>query len=267
MKRILIAILAACVAAMCIGQPTLSDQLALLARKKAAAGGGVSPIAEWVHTSGVYSDAGSTLLSGSGDNGTAVQEWHDTVSGQVLGQTTTGSKPLYDASLGIQFQGTDDFMALGSALVSGHPFTVFVKIRPSNAAVTGCVVSLVNSGSTSEYFAVFAEGAFTGDPFTFAARNTSAGEHFARTTTGYSASTVHVLAAVANASNSRDVYIDGASIGSNTTAVAPSGINDFAIGMLRDSTPGIAYVGYIQTIRVYDTALDAAAIATISSAL
>lgn len=245
----------------------------LVRKRKAAAGGGITDeanlTARWTGDSGVYSDAGVTLLSSVGDDGSTVQEWHSTHNSHVISQTTAAAKPTFQYSEqnslpGIQFDGSDDFLALGSALLTAPPFTVYAVARTTDNTSGQTICMFCDLSVPDNYCALWIRGDQTNDPIAATSRDNTSNVS-ATTSTGITSGTTFQATGQEASATDRSSWINGGSVGTNTTSVTLSGIDQFAVGMMRDSSPSFPLTGFIFEIRVYGVAHDSTTRAAVES--
>lgn len=150
--------------------------------------------------------------------------------------------------------GSSEYLKLASAPVTGPPFTIAGWGRSTSATTNQYIMSISDVSATNHQFLFGFRGTVDGDPIEFGARAGGA-VAWATTTSGYSVNTWHHVCAVEIASNSRAVYIDGGSMGTDATERAPAGIDVIDIGRLGDSTPDGYFDGAVAWISVWNVAL------------
>lgn len=141
-------------------------------------------------------------------------------------------------------------------IVTAVPLSVYCLARCDDATITQTVLSLCNSASVNgdDTFRIQFAGAVAGDPIRFISADT--GQGTASTSTGYTAGTWHSILGVTSATNSRAVYIDGGSKGTNTGNRTPVGINRFVVSGQRQATSNQFFSGDVAEVALWDTALD-----------
>ena len=223
--------------------------------------GGVSRLQElvgwWSADQGVYSDANSPEAPAT--DGQVVSEWRDiSGNGNHLTQTTAASKPLFQTNQqnglpGLQFQGTDDFLSLGGALLTAAPMSIYIVAEAANLSEHHTVLSMANNAATNSYFAAAFRGNDTGDPARVWARDSSTiGD--GRTTTAYLVNTPHLLTGVFTSSSLSNSYKDGKSKTTETSTITPWSVDSFVLGRQNSSNEYEYLTGYIYEIRVYNVA-------------
>lgn len=85
-------------------------------------------------TSGVYTDAGTTLAT----NGQTIQQWNSKAGGAVASQSTGASRPTFFSGVlnskpGIFFDGTDDSLSFSQITTSGHYIIAYVATNADAA--------------------------------------------------------------------------------------------------------------------------------------
>ena len=99
-----------------------------------------------------------------------------------------------------------------------------------------------------------ANGSTAGDPVTAQTYQSGAASAVANTTTSYTTGTWYYATAVFATVSSRAAYIDGGSVGTNTTSRTPDSLSHTAIGTLyRSDDPGVYTSGYIDEVRISNT--------------
>lgn len=229
----------------------------VLHRRKAFRGGG-GPVdeanleAQWMGDGSVY-NTGTTQAT----DGQTVATWVDeTGNGHDVTQGTAGDKPLFQTSEqnglpGIEFV-SSDFLAKGSAILTAGPFTVYVVAKTSTSGSEQTLVNLPDNTTGTRMFTSFLNASLD-----LVQRSRSGGSFDATTTSSASTNTTFLFTGTENSgSTGRDVFLDGASQGSNTGTLVPTGINNFALGMARDSSPGQPLIGFIYEVRLYNVKHD-----------
>lgn len=200
---------------------------------------------------GVYEDAGTDTA----EDGEGVQQWNDqSGNNRHIVQATAADRPLFQTGMqnslpGIEFV-SSDWLALGAAVATAAPFTIYAAARTSGTAYQS-VVCLCAS-SVNEYF----ELEFTSSGISrvaFELRDV-AGDTPLNSSTSYTLDTVHTLSAKETSNVSHSVWIDGGSGVTNATDRIPASINEFSVGMRRSATPGFPLTGFVMEIIVTNQA-------------
>jgi hypothetical protein len=151
----------------------------------------------------------------------------------------------------LSLNGSTQYLETGTVPVSGYPFTVAAWIKTSNLNNQG-IVGIYHSGSGNRWFHMRTRNAacrIAGE-----SRNTS--NRRAEGALSPCDGNWHFVVTVFAASNSRRTYIDGLTSGNNTQGAnfyAP--VNRFAIGAVRTSSPGQYFVGQIDEVSIWSSAL------------
>jgi hypothetical protein len=153
-----------------------------------------------------------------------------------------------------------------SAVLTSMPFTMACWFRSSDITTTQTAMALGASGSNDRW-ALFLAGAQAGD-FLQAASVQSGTTTAAATTTGFLADTWHHGCAVFASANSRSIYIDGGSKGSNAGSSTPGTPNRTSIGARNSSgVYGVFMSGRIADAGIWNVALSDAEVAALAKGL
>jgi hypothetical protein len=172
------------------------------------------------------------------------------------------------------FNGTNQYLQVGSAVVTSTPLTMACWFNCDSADLTSCLVSVTNSGNAGSItrFALFARGSFAGDPVSVFASDIAGTNGIANTTAGYIVGKWHHGCGVFTSTTSRSVYIDGGSSATNTTSITPTLLDRTNIGVqfLQNAggTSGISFMdGLIAEVGIWNAALTAAEIASLANGM
>jgi hypothetical protein len=172
------------------------------------------------------------------------------------------------------FSGTNQYLQVGSAIVTSAPLTMACWFNCDSVDLTGCLVSVTNSGIAGNItrFALFARGAVAGDPVSVIASDITNTNGISDTTAGYTTGKWHHGCGVFTSTTSRSVYIDGGNSGTNTTSITPSLLDRTNIGVQflqsAGGTSGISFMdGLIAEVGIWNAALTAAEIASIAKGM
>lgn len=133
------------------------------------------------------------------------------------------------------FNGTTGQAASATAEVTAAPLTMSCMGRMANVTADHWAMSLGDTAGNANFFDLFFNGSFAGDPVTANTDATTSAR--ARSTTGFNLSTWTVATGVYAAANSRAAYEGGGGKGTNTTSLTPAGIDATGIGVLKRATP------------------------------
>lgn len=155
---------------------------------------------------------------------------------------------------------SSQYLEVDRAILSSLPMTWIVGFSSDDIAAKQTLLWIGEKVAANQWWALQAEGTQAGDPVSVYLRS-GASESYARTTTGFSANRYHQAAAVFVSNTERYAYIDGGSVGSDTTDLAPSSTSRTSIGRSGDSTPEDYFSGKIYYIFLYNRVLSAYEIA------
>lgn len=155
-------------------------------------------------------------------------------------------------------------LSVDTAAFTAYPFTMCCWFYSDTATVSQ-VLMMIGDKDTDNVnrWALQAMGAVAGDPIRFASLASSVASN-ADTSSGYSANTWHHACAVGSSSTNRTVYIDGGSSGTNVTSSTPALSDRTAIGAAYDSAPTAYMSGMIAHAAIWNAALTAAEVASLS---
>jgi hypothetical protein len=125
------------------------------------------------------------------------------------------------------FDGTDDYMEVGSAPVTAAPLTMACWFNVDNVTVNHALISLTN-GTDQQRLFLSAHGGVAGDPIR--ASSTAGGTTIQAATGTFTANTWHHAAGRFLSNTNRRAYFNGVGGGINTTSNIPTGINTTGIG-------------------------------------
>lgn len=165
---------------------------------------------------------------------------------------------------GRNFNGTNQWLNAGSAIVTTQPFTVSVWFNLTNTTATQVLWSSGVASNQNRY-GLSAAGAVAGDPVRAYSVNTAASLGVASSSVGYSANTWQHAAGVFAGNSSRTVYLNGGNAGSDSTAIGAGTPTETFIGVQSVNGTRQNYVsGDIAEVAVWSVALDAAEIASLA---
>lgn len=173
----------------------------------------------------------------------------------VARATASASAPTWSASAmggvgGAVFaSASSQFLVCSTTPVTAAPLQAYCAALSNNVTAHYKVVSICDSSSTTNAFALTFKGDTAGDPVRW-----SAIAAVADTSSGYSASTVALLWGLETSSTSRSVEINGSSTGTDTTSATPASIDRIGLGYLAVSAPGNYLDGEIGFALLMDTA-------------
>lgn len=163
------------------------------------------------------------------------------------------------------FNGSNQRLTPASVPVTAVPLTMACWFRANNTTHAGALITFTNSQSGLNYLTLYANGNATGDPVQIVDQGSSNFAQFG-TSTGFSANQWHHACGVRSSSTSRTVYLDGGSSATNTTSIAPTGINEFNIGSFQTAA-GNWLNGQIAEVGIWNVALTAAEVASLADGM
>ena len=161
------------------------------------------------------------------------------------------------------FNGSDQHIKASSAVLSGVPITMACWFNTDSATALQNLIQISDISLDTTYFALEALGSVGGDPLRCITRAGANGN--ATTSTGYSVGTWHHACAVFGAVDSRAVYIDGGSKGTNITSITPSGLNATLLGVRESNGLDQRFNGEIAEAAIWDGALTDAEVASLAA--
>ena len=145
-----------------------------------------------------------------------------------------------------------EYLSRAAAVVTVAPLTLEAWFNCSDVANAQSVVAIGDTAGAVDYWDLRCQGNATGDPLRMWAYDATG--TYAATTSAYSASTWHYGVGREQSSSSRDVLLDNASKGTNTTLKTPDSADNTSIGALKLSALYIPFDGYIDEVRISDVA-------------
>ena len=164
-----------------------------------------------------------------------------------------------------QFNGTNQYLSLPSAVVDNVPLTVACWFYAANITSEQPLICVNNSASASR-LTLICRGDLAGDPIRFQIN----GLANADTTSGFTANIWMHACGVASSSILRSVYLNGGSSHTNTTSQTLTGLNQSSIGTQRLSgyPNGAGFMtGLIAEVGIWSAALTAAEIASLAKGM
>jgi hypothetical protein len=163
------------------------------------------------------------------------------------------------------FNGTNQFLSLPSAVVNNVPLTMACWFNATNITSEVPLICVNNSASTSRII-LAGRGDIVGDPIRFQINGTGNAD----TTSGFTANTWMHACGVASSSILRTVYLNGGSSRTNTSNQAPTGWNQASIGTQRLSgfPNGAGFMpGLIAEVGIWNAALTAEEVASLANGM
>lgn len=151
------------------------------------------------------------------------------------------------------FDGSDDYMELLSAPVTAVPLTIAAWIRADDDTTTDSICSVGDFDDPSRfYIGKNADSTVSAHTVNASSQNSSAAGG------DYAAATWHHVVGKFVSATSREVFLDGVSVGTNTTSRTPAGLDSIQIGAFRSGSTGTLgsfFGGQIAHVAVWDIAL------------
>ncbi len=154
-----------------------------------------------------------------------------------------------------------------TAAYSGNgPASLACWFKASAATTTQALMALSTSGGVGRHV-LFAAGGSPGAPLSLSTVNDGGGtvSGACNTTTGYSAGTWFHAAGVLVQSYDRRVYINGGSVGTDSTDVGPITPNRTSIAARYNNTVGAFFDGSIADAAIWDAGLTAAEVGELAA--
>lgn len=168
--------------------------------------------------------------------------------------------------MAIAYSGTGQYHLTSSTPVTAAPLTLACWFAVEIGTDIHILMSICDSASTNEHFAMDANGVAGGNPL----RNLceAAGlQSVVQTTTGYTSTQWHHGCARFTSSTDRDVFIDGGSQSTtSTTTRVPSSVDRIALGVLGNSSPTDLLTGRLAEVAIWDVALNTDEVAKLAKA-
>lgn len=159
---------------------------------------------------------------------------------------------------------SSEYLEWYTAPVSAPAFTICAWIKTSNLTNNQAIVQIQDKDLPDKRHRIAFRGATAGDPVQVYSQS-DAPNGLAESTTGLSSATWHCVVGVFTGNANRTIYLDGGSSASNTTSIAPTGMDSISIGRNGDSTPSEYFDGKIAEVCVWNSALSPADIASLAA--
>lgn len=173
--------------------------------------------------------------------------------------TNNGPTVKYDQLMGRSFLFDDaasQYFTIGSAILTAEPISLTAWFQSDDAAVSGVLIDLHNSASTTfrNCYQLIADS--TADGSGVAALSASATAlSVARSTNDHVIGSPNLGVAVFFSNSDRRAYCNGTGKATETTSRVPSGVNNASIGRVTSSVPSNYFSGTIYDARIYNRAL------------
>lgn len=137
--------------------------------------------------------------------------------------------------MSVLFDGVDQYAEHAAAVTLSFPFAMSAWVYFPAAASDMAIMS-VSDASGDEYHALMMIGSGTNQIRARTRASSTNGD--ADSTANISTGGWHHVLGVWLAADDRDVYLDGANVGTDTTSLAPAGLDVSTIGRISGGTPG-----------------------------
>lgn len=158
---------------------------------------------------------------------------------------------------------SSQYLEIGSAVATAVPITMACWFRASDTTADMTLISIARSNANQDLFQLAAWGTATSDRLVANARQVGS-NGICTGATSYSANTWTHACAVFSANNSREIFFNGSSDGTDTTSVTPASLNRTSIGRLGRLTPAGYMSGLIAEVGIWSVALSAEEIAALA---
>lgn len=211
--------------------------------------------------------SGTSTADSSGHNRTGTLV--NTPTWTVPSSPTISFTNPYDLSFD---SGSSEYVSIGSSPTSGNfPFSYSLWINTSDS--TDAYRTIFSEGNTGDATPSFHiqiteddDVGCTTDDSIKVFMNDDAGTNVSIcSTTNYADGAWHHIALVSSASNNHELFIDGASIDTDTTNLGSTTFDAAAIGALRQTSYSQYFNGQIDDVRVYSRALSDAEVAKLAA--
>ncbi|MCH7939270.1 MAG: hypothetical protein IID13_05950 [Candidatus Marinimicrobia bacterium] len=181
----------------------------------------------------------------------------------LLGKRFDINQSLLEAIAGgpsLWFNGTDDYVERDVQVVSGYPFVLLAVFR-TDTTVTNILVSLMDKSVHNIQFYLRIASFGTVE---IGARNTT--NQSVTSTETYNDGKTHTALAIFRSATDRELFVDGASVASDTASVIyPSSVDRYSVGRFGDASPDQYFKGEIFLAQVFDRGLTADEVKAYSS--
>jgi hypothetical protein len=165
------------------------------------------------------------------------------------------------------FNGTNQYLTMASAIVSAEPITMACWFKTGNTTAAQNLIC-INSSTNNSRHVLQARGDVAGD--IIRAQSNNGGFGNADTSVGYSSNTWTHAAGVFAASNSRTAYINGGASGTNSSNISAQNLVQSSIAAQRFSgfANGVTFFsGDIAEVGIWNAALTAEEIASLAKGM
>lgn len=162
----------------------------------------------------------------------------------------------------LDFNGTTDKILATTAVVTASPMTMCAWAMIDAVTADRAIGSISDTGSGTSFFTLIFKN--TGDLAEWWANSTAAGAGESVSSTTIAAAAWRLLCGAELAINSRAVWLDGGSKGTNVTSVTPTSIDATAIGVRKRSTEDMFWDGKIASFAIWNRALSDAEVLSLS---
>ena len=163
------------------------------------------------------------------------------------------SPAFFGPKYSLDFDGTNDYVDINSAVITSYPFTLSAWIKmPAIGSKDMVIVCVANNAVSREYCGIYVGEDENGRA---GIRNRNGGHRSDFGDTEVDDDKWHHIVGVFENATSRKLYVDGMLEATSTTSSAlSSGLNVTAIGRWADSSPKSYFDGQIDEVRIWNTA-------------
>lgn len=175
----------------------------------------------------------------------------DRIQGIVFAPSTT--VPLVDSNgPGRTFiNGSSTYLVSSTSPISDVGFTFACWYYPTSVSATRDLISVANSGNTTDYFNLQQQSSFS----VRCRSSDSTSQSSASTTVGAAVSKWQLATGVVSATNARAAYLNGAGKGTSSGTRTTTGVNRIGIGAQLSSTPASFFDGNMSNVCVWNRTL------------
>jgi hypothetical protein len=189
-------------------------------------------------------------------------------SGGATWDAATGNEPTFAAETGWTFNGSNDYLVVGSgAILTAPPLTIVALVRTSNMTASKTIAAIKKTTANTGW-QMATSGAIAGDPIRMQSM-LNGSSAYADSTSGYLENTWHVAAGGSASHASRAAFIDGGSMGTDTTTKEVS--EDVDITLIGATHNGAQLTGWfegdIAALAFYNAAITQTQIAAVAAAM
>ena len=191
------------------------------------------------------------------ESGGAVSQWDDKSGNNYhVSQATPADRPTVSTDAGnasVLFDGTSDYLRHDVSDTITYPSSIFIVCRNTDTANAGHVLAVNDSSLSDSYYTV-------------TQRNSSGQKLLYQSRIGLNAPVIsapssystEIIEGVSNASNDHELFSNGTSVGTDTSAWPTPSYDNITIGRLRYQSTAQYFVGHVHEIIWIRQSLDLA---------